>query len=127
MSDETNTATEEAPATPATPRKHAVKKTAVPGGQAKIVKKAPVKKKAAAAKAPAKRDRVTTEEVEAQIVKVMRKGKNYTSREVVEALGRTPGSQEGGPVVRTLKRMVDEKKVKHGPNEGVAGNVWCRL
>lgn len=64
--------------------------------------------------------------MQAEIRKFMRKGKPYTSREVVEGLGRTPGAKEGGPVVRELKRMEEAGEVKHANDEDYGGYVWVR-
>ena len=66
-------------------------------------------------------------ELVAQITKFMRKGKTYTSREIVEGLGRTPGSKEGGPVVAALKFMVEQGTMKFAPPaEGQRGQSWVR-
>ena len=64
--------------------------------------------------------------LEAAIIKFMRKGKEYTSRQVVEGLGRTPGGKEGGPVINVLKRMTEEGVVKQVLSETYRGNCWIR-
>jgi predicted HTH transcriptional regulator len=64
-----------------------------------------------------KATRVKSEELDAQILKFMRRGKEYTSREVVEGLGREPGNKEGQPVVKRLHALVEAKKIKQVPNE----------
>ena len=66
----------------------------------KPVKKAAAKPKAKAKAKATKAVRTTRDELIALIVKFMRKGKAYSSREVVEGLKREPGSAGGGPVVK---------------------------
>lgn len=65
-------------------------------------------------------------ELRKKVLGFMRKGKEYTSREIVEGVGRTPGAKEGGPVIRLLKTLVEEKVVRHAPNEGGRGQSWVR-
>jgi hypothetical protein len=94
----------------------------------KVVKKKVVKKKVEAKKATkaASNGQTTSKEIEAQVLKFMRKGKEYSSREVVEGLDRTPGQKEGGPVINVLKRLAVEKVVKYAANEGKAGYAWVK-
>lgn len=91
----------------------------------KVAKK-PAAKKKVVKKKEISNGRITSKEIETQVLKFMRKGKQYTSRQVVEGLGRKPGQLEGGPVVNVLKRLVDEKVIKHAPNEGKAGYAWIK-
>jgi hypothetical protein len=104
---------------------------------AKKKKAVPVKeagKKVAKTKVPAKAStngeatngRTTSKDLEKLILKFMRKGKQYSSREVVEGLGRKPGQLGGGPVVNVLKRLAEEKVVTSAPNEGKAGYAWVK-
>jgi hypothetical protein len=101
--------------------KKSAKATAKPKATAKATKKK--------AKKPAKksdRPRVTAEELDKEILKFMKGGKEYSSREVVEGLGRTPGSAQGGPVVRRLAALVEAKSVKNVSSEGKRGQVWMK-
>ena len=85
--------------------------------------------KAAAKESGEKKERTSKqrEELISQITKFMRKGKVYTSREVVEGLGRTPGNTEGQPVVNALKAMLEAGTVKQAPaEEGKRGQRWVR-
>jgi hypothetical protein len=88
----------------------------------KVVKKKVVKKK----EKTTRKSRESTKELEGLIIKFLRKGKEYTSRQVVEGLGRKPGGKEGGPVVNILKRLAEDKVVKYGPDEEVRGYVWIK-
>lgn len=67
-------------------------------------------------------------EIQAALLKIMKKGKTYTSRDLVLALGRTPGQKEGGPVVNRLKAMKAAGIVKEEPlTEGLnarGGYAW---
>jgi hypothetical protein len=74
----------------------------------------------------ASRPRVMAADLQATILKFMKAGKEYTSREIVEGLGRTPGSAEGGPVVRNLHAMVEAKTVKAVSAEDKRGQVWVK-
>ena len=62
--------------------------------------------------------------IRAEILSFMRKGKAYTSREVVEGLGREPGNKGGGPVVSQLKKLATEGIVIQG--EGEKGYTWTK-
>jgi hypothetical protein len=116
-----------AAASPAPVKKEAVKKVAAKST-------APVKKvatKKAAAKLVKKESapratRTDTTELQNQILKFMKKGHDYSSREIVVGLGRTPGGKEGGPVVNHLKLMVEDGRVAYGSTEGKRGNVWVK-
>jgi hypothetical protein len=62
-----------------------------------------------------------------QIMSFMRKGKDYSSREIVVGLDRTPGAAEGNPVVRALKSLVEQKLIKHAPKtDGKRGTIWTK-
>lgn len=85
--------------------------------------------KSAAETKPAKEAKVKgPSELYLQIVKFMKKGKPYTTRDIVVGLGRTPGNAGGGPVVRELKKLEAEKKVTYASGEAVegfkTGYVW---
>ena len=101
--------------------KKAATVTKVVGGKGKIVKKA--------AK-PKKEDSEAKERVgavlQSEILSFMRKGNEYTSREIVEGLGRIPGNAEGQPVVNQLHKLAEEKKVKNVANEGKRGFSWSK-
>lgn len=102
------------------------------------VKAKPAKKKVAAkakpAKKPAPKKAAKNDEekeragavLQGEILSFMRKGKEYTSREVVEGLGRTPGNAEGQPVVNQLHKLVEDKKVKNVASEG-RGFSWMKV
>lgn len=89
-------------------------------------KKATSKKKATTKKKVAAKKRTSGADLQKKILSFMRKGKAYTSREVVEGLGRKPGAKEGGPVVRQLHKLAADDQVKHGPDEGHRGYVWVK-
>jgi hypothetical protein len=68
-----------------------------------------------------------TQELRKKILSFMKKGKEYSSRQVVEGVGRTPGGKEGGPVVRQLQQLAEERVVKHASTEGTRGFNWTKL
>lgn len=103
-----------------TPRKKSAKKA--PAKKAtKATKKAPAKK------TPAKNGRISSSELQAQIVKFMAKNKEYSSRAIVEGLGRKPGAAQGGPVVRALHALEEAHVVKELDLEEYRGKSWKRI
>ena len=100
----------------------------------KAKKKVPAKKKTkkkVAAKDTSNtnsKQRVKASDLQKEVLAFMKKGKAYTSREVVVGLNRTPGGKEGGPVVNLLKKLNKQapKLVTIENNEGYAGYVWVK-
>jgi hypothetical protein len=108
------------------PRGRPAKKAA---GMDNAQPKAPVKDGTVAVKTP-KKDTVRGQsgkgaaELTESILKFMEAGKTYSSREIVEGLGREPGQKGGGPVVNCLTRLMSDGKVvgEKKPN----GYVWTK-
>lgn len=101
--------------------------TAPVAAPAKPAKAKPAKKPAKPAKkTPVDRAKPVSDAIRNDIVKFMRKGKEYTSREIVEGVGREPGPAGGGPVVRILKELVAERLVAHANAEGKRGQCWVK-
>lgn len=92
----------------------------------KAPKKAPAAKKATKKVEKAERNKPVSDALQAEILKFMRKGKEYTSREIVVGVGRKPGSAGGGPVVRILKELVKAKQVAYASAEGKKGMCWTK-
>lgn len=67
-----------------------------------------------------------TEELRKAILRLLKENRSYTSREIVLALGRTPGAAEGGPVVRMLKKLEAENIVMYASAEEYNGYVWMK-
>ena len=112
------------PVKPSKGGKPAPKPAAAPGKGGKSGTKG-----ATAPKAPAKTGHqdATASELRKQLVTFMRKGKEYSSREVVLGLNRTPGQKEGGPVVNALKRMEEEGLVQRVSSETKRGYSWVKI
>lgn len=81
------------------------------------------KVKAEAAKPKKEAEKVS---LSAQILKLMRKGKTYPSRDIVVAMGREPGSK-GQTIVNCLKKMADQGLVTKTPDDNGRGYKWTRV
>lgn len=115
-----------------TPAKKVTKKTA----PKRTTKKAAIKKstkKAASKKAPAKKSTkkgaVNREDgavIAGKIEKFMRKGKDYTTKEILLGIGYKDESKNYRKVRRALRGLVADKKLNNGNNEDIRGLVWVK-